>query len=84
MHRQIRRRRSAALTCGRCRWAEGVCEGIDAKRCCCSAGCLGPVYETHGYEDADPVKCHFAKVSDVNFIMAEVTHIERYGCRICR
>ena len=63
---------------------EGVCESIDAKCCCCSVGCLGPVYEIHGYEDADPVKCHFVKVSDVNFIMAEVTHIGRYGCRICR
>ena len=63
---------------------EGVCESIDAKCCCCSARCLGPVYEIHGYEDADPVKCHFVKVSDVNFIMAEVTHIGRYGCWICR
>lgn len=24
---------------------------------CCSVGCSGPVYETHGYEDADPAKC---------------------------
>jgi len=63
---------------------EGVCEGIDVKCFCCSAGCSGPVYETHGYEDANPAKCHFVKVSDVNCIMAEATHAGRYGCRICR